>query len=83
MKIWKHLDIENRKAISSCISHNYKLINISKILNYEHSNGKTININHIYKTLYDIVNYTKDEEEKIKEYAFIYLRVNYGLELNN
>ena len=35
MKTWKHLDIENRKAISSCISHNYKLINISKILNYD------------------------------------------------
>ena len=35
MKTWKHLDIENRKTISSCISHNYKLINISKILNYD------------------------------------------------
>lgn len=35
MKTWKHLDIENRKAISSCISHNFKLINISKILNYD------------------------------------------------
>ncbi len=51
-------------------------------LNYEHSNGKPININHIYKTLHDTVNYTKDEEEKIKEHAFIYLRVDYGLELN-
>ena len=35
MKTWKHLDIENRKTISSCISHDYKLINISKILNYD------------------------------------------------
>lgn len=35
MKTWKHLDIENRKAISSCIAHSYKLINISKILNYD------------------------------------------------
>ena len=35
MKTWKHLDIENRKTISSCISHNYKLINISKILGYD------------------------------------------------
>ena len=51
-------------------------------LNYEHSDGKYINIEHIYKTLHDIVNYTK-EEEKIKEHAFIYLRVDYGLELNN
>lgn len=52
-------------------------------LNYEHSNGKPININYIYKTLHDTVNYTKDEEEKIKEHAFIYLRVDYGLEINN
>ena len=35
MKTWKHLDIENRKTISSCIAHNYKLIDISKILNYD------------------------------------------------
>lgn len=52
-------------------------------LNYEHSNGKQININHIYKTLHDTVNYTKKEEQKIFEHAFIYLRVDYGLELNN
>ena len=32
MKTWKHLDIENRKTISSCIAHNYKLIDISKIV---------------------------------------------------
>ena len=51
-------------------------------LNYEYSNGKLININHIYKTLHDTVNYTKAEEEKIKEHAFIYLSVDYGLELN-
>ena len=52
-------------------------------LNYEHSNGKPINIEHIYKTLHDTVNYTREEEDKIKEHAFIYLRVDYGLELNN
>lgn len=52
-------------------------------LNYEHLNGKPININHIYKTLHDTVNYAKEEEEKIKKHAFIYLRVDYGLELNN
>lgn len=51
-------------------------------LNYEHSNRKSISINHIYKTLHDTINYTKDEEEKIKKHAFIYLRVDYGLELN-
>ena len=49
--------------------------------NYEHSNGNPINIDHIYNTLHDSVNYTKDEEEKIKKHAFIYLRVDYGLEL--
>lgn len=52
-------------------------------LNYEHSNSKPININHIYKTLHDTVNYTKEEEEKIKEHAFIYLRVDYRLEMRN
>ena len=52
-------------------------------LNYEHYNGKPINIEHIYKTLHDTVNYTMEEEDKIKEHAFIYLRVDYGLELNN
>ena len=31
-------------------------------LNYEHSDGNPININHIYKTLHDVVNYTKDEK---------------------
>mgnify|MGYP006888061031 CR=1 FL=1 len=49
--------------------------------NYEHSNDKSININPIYKTLHDTVNYTRDEEEKIKKHAYIYLRVYYGLEL--
>lgn len=51
-------------------------------LNYEYSNDKSININHIYKTLHDTVNYKKKEEEKIKEHALIYLKVDYGLELN-
>lgn len=35
MKSWKHFNIENRKTISSCIAHNYKLIDISKIMNYD------------------------------------------------
>ena len=51
-------------------------------LNYEHSKGKTISINHIYKILHDTVNYTKEEEEKEKNHIFIYLSVDYGLELN-
>lgn len=32
MKTWKHINFDQRKTISSCISHNYKLVNISKIL---------------------------------------------------
>ena len=51
-------------------------------VNYEYSKGNPININHIYKTLHDSINYTKEEESKIKEHAFIYLRVDYGLELS-
>lgn len=52
-------------------------------LNYEHSNGNPINIDYIYNTLHDTVNYIKEEKEKIKNHAYIYLRVDYGLELNN
>ncbi len=41
-------------------------------LNYEYSNGNPINIDHIYNTLHDTINYTKEEKEKIKKHAFIY-----------
>ena len=51
-------------------------------LNYEYYNDIPINIDHIYNTLHDTVNYTKEEKEKIKNHAFIYLKVDYGLELN-
>ncbi len=50
--------------------------------NYEHLNGNAINIDHIYDTLHDTVNYSKEVKTNIKEYAFIYLRADYGLELN-
>lgn len=50
-------------------------------LNYKYSNGKPININHVYNTLHDIINYTEEEVEKILEHAFIYLMVDYKLEL--
>ena len=36
-------------------------------LNYEYSHDKPINNNYIYKTLHDTINYTKEEEEKIKK----------------
>ena len=35
MKAWKHISEDNRKTICSCISHNKKLIEISKIINYD------------------------------------------------
>ena len=35
MKTWKHISEDNRKIICSCISHNKKLIEISKIINYD------------------------------------------------
>lgn len=35
MKTWNHLSEDNRKTICSCISHNKKLIEISKIINYD------------------------------------------------
>ena len=35
MKTWKHISEDNRKNICSCISHNKKLIEISKIINYD------------------------------------------------
>lgn len=63
------------------IENDARLLSDLIYLNYIYSNGKSININHIYRTLHDTVNYTKEEEEKIREHAFIYLRVDYGLEL--
>lgn len=59
-----------------------KLLEDLIFLNYEYSNDKPININHIFKTLHDTISYAKDEEEKIKKRALIYLRVDYGLEFN-
>lgn len=35
MKTWKHISEDNRNTISSCISHNKKLIEISSIINYD------------------------------------------------
>src|SRR5574344_1951961 len=35
MVSWKHINFEQRKTISSCVSHNYKLINIAKILSID------------------------------------------------
>ena len=35
VKTWKHMSEDNRKTICSCISHNKKLIEISRIINYD------------------------------------------------
>src|SRR5574344_2035944 len=35
MKTWKHMSEDNRKTISSCISHNKKLIELSNIICYD------------------------------------------------
>ena len=35
IKTWKHMSEDNRKTICSCISHNKKLIEISRIINYD------------------------------------------------
>ncbi|MDY6015341.1 MAG: hypothetical protein SPI91_02650 [Bacilli bacterium] len=37
MKTRKHTSEDNRKTICSCISHNKKLIEISKIINYKYT----------------------------------------------
>lgn len=74
----KFIEKENKLRMES----DARLLANPIYLNYKHSNGKPININHSYKTLHDTVNYTKEEEKNIKEYAFIFLRVDYGLELN-
>lgn len=34
MKKWKHINLENRKTICSGIAHNYKLVEIANILNF-------------------------------------------------
>lgn len=34
-KNWKHINLEQRKSISSCIAHNYKLVQIGELLNLD------------------------------------------------
>lgn len=35
MKKWKHMTIENRKTICSCISHKYKVKDIAKLISFD------------------------------------------------
>ena len=43
MKTWKHISEDNRKTICFYISHNKKLIEISKIINYDSNDANHIN----------------------------------------
>ena len=69
MKTWKHINLEQRKTISSCISHNYKLINISKILDLDpRSISREVKRNRIPV---DIQKYNPGDCEKLKRWPFI------------
>lgn len=76
------MSILNQKILYFKIENDVRLLANLIYLNYEYSNNRAINFELIYKTLHDSVNYTNEEKEKIKKHAFIYLRVDYGLELN-
>ena len=69
MKTWKHMNIEHRKTISSCLSHNYKLINISKILNYDpRAISKEVKRNRIP---IDFPNATSSNCPKLKRWPYV------------
>ena len=76
------MSILNQKILYFKIENDARLLANLIYLNYEYSNNRAINFEHIYKTLHDSVNYANEEKEKIKKHAFIYLRVDYVLELN-
>lgn len=69
MKTWKHINYEQRKTISSCISHNYKLINISKILELDpRSISREVKRNRVS------INYQKKNSvdcEKLNRWPFV------------
>ncbi len=52
------------------MENNARLLADLIYLNYEHSNGNIINIDHIYNTLHDTVNYTKEENKAACFYIF-------------
>lgn len=69
MKTWKHMNQENRNVISSCLSHNYKLINISKILNYDpRAISKEVKRNRIP---IDDITATSSSCDKLKRWPYV------------
>lgn len=69
MKTWKHITLEQRKTISSCIAHNYKLINISKILNLDpRSISREVKRNRIPV---DIQKYNSHNCEKLNRWPYV------------
>ena len=69
MKTWKHINYEQRKTISSCISHDYKLINISKILDLDPRS-----ISREVKRNREIINYQKTNSvhcEKLNRWPYV------------
>lgn len=69
MKTWKHINYEQRKTISSCISHNYKLVNISKILHLDPTSiSKEVKRNRIP---IDCLNATSSDCKILKRWPYV------------
>ena len=74
MKTWKHINLEQRKSINSCISHNYKLINISKILLLDpRSISREVKRNRVP---IDISNATSSNCDKLKRWPYVCTNCN-------
>lgn len=68
MKNWKHINLEQRKTIHSCISHKYKLIDIAYILNLDPTSiSKEVKRNRIV----DKPGVSKDLCPKLKRWPFV------------
>ena len=69
MKTWKHINFEQRKSINSCISHNYKLINISKVLLLDpRSISREVKRN---RTPIEIADATSSNCDKLKRWPYV------------
>lgn len=52
LKNWKHINLEQRKTINSCISHKFKLVQIAELLNLDPTSiSKEVKRNRIPSTL--------------------------------
>ena len=69
MKTWKHINFEQRKSINSCISHNYKLVNISKVLLLDpRSISREVKRNRIP---IEVANATSSNCDKLKRWPYV------------